>query len=268
MPELLNCTLARPIAVTNILRATLRLGANATESEVKKAIYLNGEPPSADHWTNNRDAAITLGLLTADGSVLRANLTDACDQTFRRAAREALAKDRPGDENAIVYGAFREALALELTAGGVVLENDLLTAVQRRTGEAARFNSTKYEAWLNWMTYLGLVTQVLSQRGDRPSPGGVCPAPTRAIREALVVRPLLGAVTVRRFVEHLECEVPVLARPSEAAQLPDGISVALQELEEDGVLGLRLLDDAPEQWRLGSRGRIVSHLVFSRETEP
>ena len=257
MTSLLNCIRSRPESVRNLVLASALLKENATEERIKDAIYLPGsEHRDTDHWSGNREAAVSLGLLSTNGNVLAcgaANGSVASRLDYSRTLRTAFADafQLPGSENANLYEAYRAALGVNFeSATGATAADDLLNAIMRRLGQGSGFNGTKLVHWRNWMEAVGL---------GFSAGAAFAPVPAEAIADVLTLEITPDRMTVREFVDLLEPGVPLFEDPVIAVRtFPAGVSVALYALEEDGIIDLDLVNDADEQWTL-----TIPHPSFS-----
>lgn len=249
MPELLNLIRARPTSVHNLVVATAVLGGDVDEESLRELIYV--EPPEATHWRDTVQAAILLGFLDEHDGRLRARCeTGAWPRTFSRQLRMAFGHaEQEGGDDAILYRVYRAALRCSFSDQGVVRDQELVDAVLREEGPG-EFNTTKARVWREWMTAAGLGHAVGA---------GFAPVPASALED--VCDDHRGVTYVLRdFFTVASEEVPLLPREgAELRELPPGPALALITLRDDGVVELRLENDAPDRWSLPNHPD-VSHV--------
>jgi hypothetical protein len=129
-------------------------------------------------------------------------------------------------------------------------------------GEEGRFNKTRYPRWRDWIGFMGLGLDLPIPRGQSFYPS----VTTRLDREMAVLRERFGTdaeISAENFLTALTERMPYLDGGElfqtatkrirwspPARQLSIVLSTALRDLDDDGVLELKMYGDAPNAFTL------------------
>jgi len=223
---------------------------------------------------NTIGAAVSLELIQSDrtaGSLrlLPDNLPETLAD-FAGWVHTKLSNSQPEDANSVVleaYAWFVARCAREKGTTWVERESaDSLTEQIRvditPAGEEGRFNKTRYPRWRDWIAFLGLGIDLPIPRGQSFYPY----ATVRLDHELEDLRHRFGTgeeIPADSFLDAMAQRMPYLDGGHlflEAArrigwspptrQLSIVVSSALRDLDDDGVLELKMLGDAPNAFAL------------------
>jgi len=240
--SLLGCTRARPSSVRNLALALRTLGGKMEAEELRELVSPVRQPDS--HWQDNLAACEGLGLIERspnDDSVLLtpADFPDIVEPAgYARFLRRRFQDGENADSfTEHVYAAYRKALVIPLDEkSGGVPDTQVVDAM----AVGGPFNNEKAPLWRDWIEAAEL---------GASAGAALVPVPTIALREEICAGNLRGRATIGEFLRTAdELGIPLLG-PGEGHQLPIGTALALQQLQEDGLIELEMVNDSPEQWQ-------------------
>lgn len=223
---------------------------------------------------NTIGAAISLELIQSDRSAgsLRL-LSDNLPETmsgFANWVHRKLVSVLPEDGNSVVLEAYAWFVAnCAREKGTTWVERETTDSLTEKirvaitpAGEDGRFNKTRYPRWRDWITFLGLGMDLPIPRGQPFYPY----VTVRLDRELDALRQRFGTgeeISADSFLDALTQRMPYLdgghlfreavgriGWSPTARQLSVVVSSALRELDNDGVLELKMFGDAPNAFAL------------------
>jgi len=259
---IVNRITARPDVVYAILSSvhTLhRLGEAATSAELKQ--FIAKRDMGEDQWYDNVAIALEMGVLVAEDGKLAPRSDFMAVEEFKRFVRRRFQEYEARDSNnALIARAFRVALGMPLD-GGTIDVQEFVNHVERQLGtealtEVRRFNREKAGAWLHWMRYLDLAV------GSPRFAPVLSTVARRVVEDERSGLERDTDLAVREFLTLVEQEAPCVTAPAaeaESGQLPAATAAMLVLLEEEGMVRLETVGDAP-RWSFPGTGQPVTHV--------